>query len=197
MTSLIRRPLLAICLSAPAAAWAQQGDRPLLLPKSDVAVIYRFDHVGINDYHKWQMTYADGGQKVRLDYFRWTEAKFPYLSTIYDRTTDRFINIRPESKTYTEQPIGNTDNPGQFLKAGMNMTRQGTSVVAFATCTDWNVQFADTDEQDRACVTEDGIVLRIVPSKSNVASMTATLIHYGSPPDGIFEPPENFKRVSK
>ena len=175
--------------------WAQQPDGPLLLPKNDVAVVYRFDRAGIDDYHKWQMTYADGGKRVRLDYFRWMEAKYPFLTTIYDRQADRFITIRPESKTYTERPIGNTDNPGQFLRPGMGMARGGTAVVAFAPCTDWKVQFQDTDEQDTACVTDDGIVLRIVPSKSNVGSMTATAVHYGPPPDGVFDPPAKFKRT--
>jgi hypothetical protein len=187
--------LLPVGASLASAASAQQPDRPVLLPQNDVAVIYRFDGSGASDYHKWQVTSADKGQRVRHDYFRWFEAKYPYVTTIYDGPANRFITIYPESKTYTERPIGKTDNPAALLKPDMNFTRVGTSVVAFATCTDWRVQFPDTDEQDTACVTDDGILLRIVPSKPNVSTMTATAIRYGAPPPGVFDPPPKFKQV--
>ncbi len=49
---------------------------PFCFPKNDVTVVYRFDRIGLHDYHKWQMTYADGGKRVRHDYFRWLEAKY-------------------------------------------------------------------------------------------------------------------------
>jgi hypothetical protein len=186
--------LVPLVLLSPTAAWAQQADHPLLLPQSDVTVTYRFDRVGMNDYHKWLMTYADGGQRVRLDYFRWYEANSPFLTTIYDRPANRFITIHPESKSYAERPIGNTDNPGQLLKPDMSYTRLGAAVVAFTTCTDWKVQFRDTDEADTACVTDDGIMLRVVPSKPNIAAMAATNIHYGTPTEGTFDPPPKFKR---
>ncbi len=189
-------PLVALTasLSSAVAAWAQQSEAPVLFPKSDVAVIYRFDRVGLYDYRKWQVTYADGNQRVRFDYFRWVEAKYPFLTVIYDRPANRFVTIHPETKTYSERPIGNATNPGAFLKADMNFTRVGTAVVAFATCTDWRVQEPGVnDEQDTACVTDDGIVLRILSSKPNVSTMTATAIRYGTPPEGVFDPPAGFK----
>jgi hypothetical protein len=186
---------LAASLASAAAAWAQQPDAPVLLPKSDVAVIYRFDKVGLYDYRKWQVTYGDGNKRVRFDYFRWVEAKYPYLTVIYDRPANHFITIRPEDKTYSERPIGNVNNPGGFLRADMTFTRLGTAVVAFATCTDWRVQEPGiNDEQDTACVTEDGIVLRILSSKPDVSTMTAIAIRYGTPPEGVFEPPAGFRR---
>jgi hypothetical protein len=189
-------PLVALTasLSWAVAAWAQQSETPVLLPKSDVAVIYRFDRVGLYDYRKWQVTYGDGNQRVRFDYFRWVEAKYPFLTVIYDRPANRFITIHPETKTYSERPIGNTNNPGAFLKSDMNFTRVGTAVVAFANCTDWRVQEPGVDdEQDTACVTDDGIVLRILSSKPNVSTMTATAISYGTPPEGVFDPPAGSK----
>ena len=186
---------IAVCICSAAVAWAQQPDHPLLLPKNDVTVVYRFDRIGLHDYHKWQVIYSDVGQRVRHDYFRWFEATRPFVTVIYDGPANRFITIHYESRSYSERPIGNTDNPAALLKPDMHFTRLGTSIVAFAPCTDWQVQFPDTsEEQDTACVTDDGIVLRIVPSKPNVASMTATEIHFGAPPDGAFDPPARFKR---
>jgi len=104
---------LTAILSSARAAWAQQAEMPVLLPKSDVAVIYRFDRAGLQDYHKWQITYGDGNQRVRFDYFRWVEAKYPFLTVIYDRPANRFITIHPENKTYSERPIGNAGNRGR------------------------------------------------------------------------------------
>jgi hypothetical protein len=52
----------------------------------------------------------------------------------------------------------------------------------------------NNDEQDTACVTDDGIVLRLVSSKPNVLAITAIAIHYGTPPDGTFDLPAGFKR---
>jgi hypothetical protein len=157
--------------------------------------MYRFDRVGMNDYHKWQVTYADGGQRVRHDYFRWAEAKYPFVSVIYDGPANRFITVHFESRSYSDRPIGTTDNPGQLLKASMNFTRLGTSVIARAACTEWSVGFpGETDEQDTACVTDDGIVLRVDPNKPSVGMFTAIAIHYGVPPDGMFDPPPTFKR---
>lgn len=189
--------VLAAGLSAPAIAWGQQPDAPLTLPRSDVAVIYRFDKTAMDNYHKWQMTYANGGARVRLDFFHWVEAKYPYMTLIYDRPANRLITIHPESKSYDEQPIGNLDNPGQFIRPGMTFSRGGTETVAFAQCTDWQVRTEGSDEVDTACVTDDGIVLRLSANKPNVSTMTAIAIHYGAPPDGIFQPPDEFKRVNK
>ena len=58
---------------------AQQADSPPLLPKSDVAVTYRFDNMPLDGPHKLQVVYAEAGQRVRVDFFRWMEAKYPVL----------------------------------------------------------------------------------------------------------------------
>jgi hypothetical protein len=142
----------------------------------------------------FQVTYAEAGERVRIDFFRWIDAKVPYKSVIFDHHKNRLITVNPEGKTFTEDPAAD-GNPGALLRTDVMFSRQGKAVVAHAPCTEWLVQAPGTkDEQDTACVTDDGIVLRLVSSKPNALSMTAIAIHYGTPPDGTFDLPAGFKR---
>jgi hypothetical protein len=118
-------PALALLLGSASNAPAQQSDRPLMLPTSDVVVVYRLDRGPLDGPHKLQATYSAQGQRVRLDYFRWVEAKVPFLIRIFDRPRDRQIVIYTERKT-----IGNSPNPGAFLREDTVFTRQGRDTVA-------------------------------------------------------------------
>ena len=185
---------LAPMLCAAQGAGAQQRDRPLLLPTSDVIVTYRFDNVSLNEPHMFKVTYTEAGERVRIDSFHWMEAKVPYRSVIFVRRENRLITVNFEGKAFTEGPAGD-GNPGVLLRADAMFSRQGKAVVAHAPCTEWLMQVpGNNDEQDTACVTDDGIVLRLVSSKPNVLAITAIAIHYGAPPDGTFDLPAGFKR---
>jgi hypothetical protein len=193
LVGLLMASVPSLCLAPDARG--QQPDRPLLLPNSDVAVIYRFDKVPLDGPHKLQITYTQAGERVRLDLYRWEEAKFPYQSTIFDRPANRLITVYHESKAYTERPIENDRNPGAFLSADMVLTRQGTDTVAHATCTVWKVEAPrKNNDQDTACVTDDGIALRLTSSKPGIASLIATSVLYGPPPDDTFVPPKGYRR---
>jgi hypothetical protein len=177
-------------------AGAQQGDRPLLLPTDDVVVTYRIDGMPMSAPHKMQITYAKDGERVRMDYFHWPETKYPFLASIFDRPANRVILVQPERKAYIDRQIGNNiNNPGALLKPNMRFTRQGSSEVAHARCTVWRVELPDKpDDGTTACVTDNGIVLRMESTKPTATTLTAMDIHYGAPPDGAFDPPVGFKR---
>lgn len=187
--------LLPSAWPAPSAV-AQQADTPLFLPTSDVTVFYQFDRVPEDGQlpHALRITYAKAGERVRLDAYRWVEAKYPYWAVIFDRPANRVITVYPERKAYVERPVGNSDNPGALLSGDMVFTRQGNDVVAHAPCTVWKVvEHGKGDTGDTACVTDDGIVLRRWSPMKTVATMTATTIRYGPPPDGVFNPPAGYK----
>jgi len=192
-------PVLLLALP-PHLSWlplahAQQADRPLSLPRDDVAVTYRYDGAPEGSPRQMQITYADKGERVRIEYFRWPEAKVPYLALIFDRPANRLISVQPERKAYIDRQIGNHINPGALLPPNMLFTRQGTSSVAHAPCTEWTIVPPDKpDVSGTACVTGDGIVLHLASTKPTVTTLTATNIHYGAPPDGVFDPPKGFRR---
>ena len=189
--------LLPGIIVAPGAS-AQQADRPVLLPQTDVAVIYRIDNGPIRAAHRLQVTYTQGGERVRVDLFRWMEAKVPYRSIIFDRPADRLTTVLPEQRAYTVQPIGSVPNPGAFLTDSMVFARQAKAVVARAPCTEWEIVTPhDSTNGDKTCVTDDGVMLRVSSTRPSVASMTAVAIHFGAPPDGMFEPPDGFHRQTQ
>lgn len=180
------------------AVWAQRADSPLFLPTADVTVTYQVVGIAANGPRKMQIIYAKAGERVRIDYFRWIEAKYPYLAVIFDRPANRLISVQPERKAYIDREISGNNNPGMLLPPNMQFTRQGQSVVAHGPCTVWSIAVPNRPDDDgTACVTDDGIVLRLASTKPTVTSLTATAIHYGEPPDGTFDPPKGFKRETE
>ena len=143
---------------------------------------------------KLQITYSDVGERVRVDYFRWVEAKVPYLTRIFDHPANRLITIYPERKMYAERAIGDAGNLGTFFRENTVFRRLGNSVIANAQCTEWGVDVPGGEPGDTACVTDDGIALRIASASPSFVSLTAIAIHYGSPPQGFFDPPGGFRR---
>jgi hypothetical protein len=185
---------LVATLCAPPGASGQAPDQPVQLPTADVTVVYQFDKVPMNGPHKLTVTYAEAGQRVRTDLFRWIEAKSPYRSTIFDRPANRLITVEPESRSYTQYGIGSAANPGEFIKPELHFKREGTATIAHAKCTEWVVDaVGKTNDGDTACVSDDGVVLRLSSKNPSVASLTATDVHYGAPPDGEFDPPAGYR----
>ena len=186
--------LASLVLTAPAVS-AQQAVRPLLLPTRDVALVYRIDGAGLEGAQKLQVTYTLAGERTRIDYFRWVEAKYPFQSIIFDRPANRVIAVQPERRAYVERPIGDTRNPAALLRPDMRFSRQATAAIAETSCVEWQVRPANKpDEVGSACVTEDGVVLRLAAEKPSSVAMTALAIRYGPPPEGVFDPPAAFTR---
>jgi hypothetical protein len=181
-------------LWSTSSTWAQM-DRPLPLPKADVTVTYRFANMPYGGPKKLRITYAKSGELVRVDTFRWVEAKNPSVSIIFDRLRDRLIRVQADRRVYTESNVGISPNPGALLGADIRFSRQGTDTVAHSPCTDWKVEApGKPNDQDTACVTDDGLVLRLASKRPSVASLMATDIHYGTPPEDLFDPPKGFTR---
>jgi hypothetical protein len=134
---------LALSLLLPLIAHAQ--DHPHFLPSKNVAVTYRLAGGDMgNGAQKLQVTYADGGQRERIDYFRWVEAKYPFAALIIDRAANKLIAINGEARTYIETKIGTLMTPDmRFSSPNMNYTRLGITAVAEQPCTDWTIQPLD------------------------------------------------------
>lgn len=187
--------LLGLSLLLPVVAQAQ--DHPLFVPSKDAAVIYRLAGGDMgNGAQKIQVTYADGGQRERIDYFRWAEAKYPFAALILDRAVDKLIAINGEAKTYAETNIGKLVTPEtRFSSPDMHYTRLGIAAVANQPCTDWTIQpIGNKVPGGTVCVTDDGLILRVTQNGIATPGMVALNVAYGTPPDGVFAPPEGFTR---
>lgn len=176
--------------------WAQTPARPLALPTRDVAIIYEVTGAaGMDGAQKLQVTYADGGNRARVDYFRWREAKSVFAALIFGRPADRVLAVLPERHAYVEHKVGKIENPDMFLKPTMQFTRKGQDAVAGLSCTDRTIKVPDKDrDQGTACVTDDGVALRLTAGKDSVAALTATAVAYGAPSNGVFDPPAGYQR---
>lgn len=190
---------VVVLLGIPASAGqAQPAQGPVMLPTRDVAVTYQIDNVPSGAAQKLEVAYSKSGERVRIDYFRWVESKSAYQSVVFNRPDDRIMLVLPESKTYVESPIGDSTNPGAFLKPGMQFSREGTATVANTPCTEWQTrQPGKNDDLGVACVAADGVVLRLAAAKPTDPSLTALQVQYVSRPDTLFDAPAGFRRIAR
>jgi hypothetical protein len=189
----------ALCLATALSIQARGAeDRPPILPTRDVGVIYRVLGGDMGDStQKLQVTYADNGDHIRLDFFRFAESKFPYASWIYDGITKRLIVVRPEQREYVDEAAPEGQVPGSFLTPDMALEKQRMIAVAGQPCTNWTIKAADPVMNGMlACLTDEGVLLQLGSADPRIPPRLAALIvRYGPPPDGVFSPPAGFMRV--
>jgi hypothetical protein len=187
--------MLALSLLLPVIAHAQ--DHPLFMPSKDVTVVYRLAGGDMgNGAQKLRVLYAGGGQREKIEYFRWVEAKYSFAAMILNRARDKLIAINDEERTYIETNIGKLVTPDmRFSSPDMHYTRLGIAAVAGQPCTDWTIQPLDNKVPGgTVCVTDDGLILRVTQTGIPGPGMIALSVDYGTPPDGTFAPPEGFMR---
>ncbi|MEJ0020013.1 MAG: hypothetical protein WDN25_26390 [Acetobacteraceae bacterium] len=186
------------CVGMPQGARGQAPDQPALLPSRDVTVTYRIDGVGLGGAHKVQIAYTQGGARTRMDYYRWVEATVPFMALVYDRPANRAIAIMHERRSFVERRAADSRNPGAFLRPEMGFTRLGSATVADTPCTEWKLRLPGKPEDNgTACVTADGIVLRLLPAKAGQASMTAIAIADGAATTTAFAAPDGYTRETR
>ncbi len=194
-----RLSILAVSLTAAFTAMARAQDHPLLLPTRDVTVIYRLpgDDAG-NSAQKMQATFADGGSKIRYDFFRFTEAKYPFVSWICDRSPERVVVLMPESRQFEIRPYPTGAPPGGFLSSDLGFKKQQSTAVAGQPCTNWAVTSSNAKVNGTvACITEDGVLLRLSsPDPKDPPQLLAQTLSYTAAPGQIFAPPPGFTRFT-
>ncbi len=106
-----------------------------LLPSRDVAIIYLLcpEATWATGRKKLQAAYAgNGGQRIRLDFFRYTESKYPFETWIYDGIGNRFTKIYPERRgNFSWQRRRQNPSPETSSTRRCEFTKQGiTTAVA-------------------------------------------------------------------
>ncbi|WP_207540891.1 hypothetical protein [Sabulicella rubraurantiaca] len=87
-----------------------------------------------------------------------------------------------------------------FARPGIRLTREGSDRVAGHACTVWRVQAQGSDpgEVRRACITEDGVPLRLVEGTGSDAETLyeATQVTYGPQDPARFRVPQGYQPLN-
>ncbi len=185
-------PLVAAAAAAAAAAaFAPLGaagagqERPLATPQRDVAVTYRMAAAG--PIQEMRIAWLAAEQRMRLD--------MPgqgYM--IVDQRAQRAFMVMDETRMVMEIPFAQNTQRMAQLPPGARLTREGQDRVAGTSCTVWAYQ--ESGHTGRSCITEDGVVLRVVSAAGAEESMEATAVAYGPQEPARFRPPADYAALS-
>jgi hypothetical protein len=175
----VRYMLLVAALSLTAVGSPLRSDEqePLTTPTRDVDITYQITRPGqpaIVERRRWlaskQLRRVDGSDN------------FP---TIFDQKTGEFTLLNTANHTYRilDAPKRMSPQKGTALKRG------GESKVAGLSCIDWS--WMDDTELHMACLTPDGVLLRLVADGQVVAEARSVL--YAPQPPELFEVPPGYE----
>lgn len=186
----MRLPALfgTLLLALPALA---QPAGPPAAPTRDVAVTYR----------------GQDGRRAEEVQVRWsvTEGKLrmqtPGGAFIHDSRGNRDIILMTEQRMFVEGGADRRHGMGfDLVEPGDRVTREGNDKVAGLDCTVWRIETKKEDPEDeakvkRACVTADGVPLRVVETEGEEqkSSFTATRVEYGRQDPAQFRVPEGYR----
>jgi hypothetical protein len=186
------RTAAAIAASAllPAVqALAQPG--PPAAPTRDVAVTYRNQDDGKTKELGIRWSVAEG--RMRID--------TPEGAFIRDLRANKDILLMTQQRMFLEGKVGSKTGTGlDLVKPGDTVRREGTDRVAGQDCTIWRIEAKKEDPEDeaevkRACVTADGVPLRVVETEGGEQGRTtiATRVEYGRQDPALFRVPEGYR----
>ncbi|HEY4251694.1 MAG TPA: DUF4412 domain-containing protein [Roseomonas sp.] len=188
----MRSILAALLLGLPAVAVAQPAP-PSLFPTRDVAVTYRTSGAPHGVPQEVQMAWLVSGHLMRVDLPAGAQAG-PMAGgwMLLDQRNNR-AQVVMEHQRLVMQVDGRTMPGGQGFNPSPNarFTREGTERVAGTNCTTWRVE--DAGHAARACLTEDGVLLRVQNDAQPGQVLEATRISYGAQDPARFQVPAGFQ----
>ena len=179
---MFRRRMLAlsICAGIATPSLALAGDRPLLSAAHDVAITYRLLGPRPGILHM-SIQASTGLARV--------EGPILHGYGIVDRKAQRMTLVMTEQHIYLEIPAAAAQLRLPELDPSARFTRRGTETIAGRRCTNWD--YASDHVTGGACITDDGVMLRVHDS-SGQRGIEATEVTYVSRPDADFHPPAGF-----
>jgi hypothetical protein len=162
----------------PSLAWAQA--KPKLLPDRDVDITYRV---------------TDRSDKPLQERVRWLAASHLQRidgpgrrAVLADRTTDYITILTPSTKSFVKlrEPAGGLFRPDE----GAAYTKGSENVVAQVPCTEWGSTDPNTGNARSACVTDDGVMLRITENGQTL--IQAISVQYRPLKPTTFEIPHGY-----
>jgi hypothetical protein len=179
--NLIRAPPLVAALSGVAVASLSHSEeqQPATAPTRDVDITYQITRPGqpvIVERRRWlagqHLRRVDGPDKS---------------ATIFDQSRGALTVLNAANHTYLtlEGPAAKRMSP----QTGTTLKRGGEYKIAGQNCIDWS--WMDDAEMHTACLTPDGVLLRLVIDGQIVAEARAVL--YAPRPPELFEVPPGYE----
>lgn len=156
-------------------------DRPNLLPTRDVDITYRITQPGepkIRERVRWGA--ADGLERVDIP---------GGAISIFDHKTHYVTVLEPRTHSYLK--IESRSRGPVEPDPNAPLTRDGQANVAGLPCTVWNWTNPEDQKPFSACVTDDGVPLRLVEDGHTVAE--ALLVQHRKMKPSLFEVPSGYE----
>lgn len=169
----------ALSLAAIGSPLRSAEQQPQTAPTRDVDITYRIKRPGqpaIVERRRWlasqHLRRVDGPDNS---------------ATIFDQSTGELTLLNPATRTYRtlQGPAAKRMSPGE----GATLSRKGEAMIAGLTCVDWS--WTDDTEMHTACLTPDGVLLRLVIDGQIVAEARSVL--YAPQPPELFEVPPGYQ----
>jgi hypothetical protein len=173
-------PLVAsLTLVAVGSPPRSEGQQPQTTPTRDVDISYQITRPGqpvIIERRRWlasqQLRRVDGPDKS---------------TTIFDQNRGEFTLLNPANRTY--RTLEGLPRKPMAPQEGTMLKRGSESKIAGLSCTDWS--WIDDTETHTACLTPDGVLLRVVIDGQIV--MQARSVLYAAQPPELFEVPSGYE----
>ena len=183
---------LLILIAAGLPATAQQ--QPPAMPSRDVAVRYKVPNSPpTTDRVAWLV--AEG--RLRTEGRALTRRVTHLIDTRSGQVTALLDSERTFHDLGRVAPTMTRDH--SFVRPGTRLTREGADRVAGHACTVWRVeaQGSSPDDVRRACITEDGVPLRLVEGSGADAETLyeATEVTYGPQDPAQFRVPAGYQSL--
>ena len=180
--------LMAMALAAnwPGSDWVGQAwadDAPPLLPTRDVVVTYKqVGHGGARDIKISQRAQSS---VMRVE----TSGQPGYV--LVDRQSQRSTAVMEAQGYYLEMSANRVPQEGQWPDDKISFTRGKDDMVAGQGCTNWDYKTARGN--GTACVTADGVLLRILALSGN--GLEASQISYETQSPSRFTAPSWLRKL--
>jgi hypothetical protein len=165
-------------------------DRPSVHPSHDVAVTYRIQTAepnGATAIGTIQMYWTSQGTLLRLD----SQNNTGYM--LIDYAASQMTLILYAQKVALNVSFDPHLAPGLNIPPDATITRSGADTVAGTPCTEWTMQAAQYAAH--ACITQDGLVLRLGRAAHAPPALEAVSVSYGHQPPSLFSIPPGYKQI--
>ena len=179
--NLLRYTPLVASLSLVAVGYSLRSEeqQPQTTPTRDVDITYQITRPGqpaIVERRRWlasqQLRRVDGSDNS---------------ATIFDQKTGEFTLLNAANHTYRALEAAKRMSP----EKGTTLKRGGEYKIAGQNCIDWS--WIDDTEMHTACLTPDGVLLRLVIDGQIVAEARSVL--YAPQPPELFEVPPGYSQL--